>query len=544
MPYLPPPSTLPPDSIVDSYRRDSGGMKQDQSTAQQLAEIESYCKKHNLILRHNFVDEAKSGGSTASRDDFNRMIDTYRIPDQRPHGLILWNYARFARDFDNAVYYKSLIRTFKIIIHSINDQIPEGDYGRIVEFFIDMSNEEKRRQTSADAKRGLRELVEKYGCMPGTPPRGLMRERVVIGQRRDKTDHIAHRWVINPDFSSRVKKAFNMRAARATLKAIDAETKLFSSQNSYKSFFTNPIYIGILEFGDLTIENYVPPIVDMDTWNAVQEIVKQNAQRTNTEIHPRRANSIYLLSGLLYCGQCGGPMNGNTVTRERITGRDEAYRCSTSTRTDRCNAGRISRRILEETVLNTVKDFVLEPDNLQAIHQIATENYNEFESKRVDRSQILNEEKVKISRQIANITKAIAERGALKPLLDKLTELNSQRAQLNTDLQNSSAPLEPLPPLTPAEIAALSNSITERLSNAPPEQVKTILQALIHKVVAERKDKHITGSITYIYPPPFDFAPTDTLSISFASVGAPTYRQPIYRQAFTVPFIASTKRPP
>ncbi len=36
MSYLPPPSSLPPGSIVDSYSRDSGGMRQDKSTDQQL----------------------------------------------------------------------------------------------------------------------------------------------------------------------------------------------------------------------------------------------------------------------------------------------------------------------------------------------------------------------------------------------------------------------------------------------------------------------------------------------------------------------------
>ena len=163
MSYLPPPSSLPPGSIVDSYRRDSGGMRQDQSTDQQLTEIQNYCAQHGLILRHNFVDEAKSGGSTAGRDDFNRMIDLYRHVDQRPRGLLLWNYARFARDLDDAIYYKALLRNRNIVVHSLTDPIPEGQYGRIIEFFIDISNEEKRRQTSTDAKRGLRDLVQKYG---------------------------------------------------------------------------------------------------------------------------------------------------------------------------------------------------------------------------------------------------------------------------------------------------------------------------------------------------------------------------------------------
>jgi DNA invertase Pin-like site-specific DNA recombinase len=40
-------------------------MRQDKSTDQQLTEIRAFCKQHGLILRHQFVDEAKSGGSTA-----------------------------------------------------------------------------------------------------------------------------------------------------------------------------------------------------------------------------------------------------------------------------------------------------------------------------------------------------------------------------------------------------------------------------------------------------------------------------------------------
>ncbi len=121
---------------------------------------------------------ARSGGSTVGREDFNRMLDLYRTPSQRPHGLLLWNYARFARDLDDAIYYKALLRNRQIAVHSLTDPIPEGQYGRIIEFFIDISNEEKRRQTSTDARRGLRDLVLRYGCVSGVPPIGFKREPI------------------------------------------------------------------------------------------------------------------------------------------------------------------------------------------------------------------------------------------------------------------------------------------------------------------------------------------------------------------------------
>ena len=254
MSYLQPPSTLPPGSIVNSYRRDSGGPHQEQSTGQQLTELQNYCAEHGLILRHNFVDIARSGGSTVGREDFHRMMDLYRNPDERPHGLLLWNYARFARDLDDAIYYKALLRNRQIVVHSLTDPIPEGQYGRIIEFFIDISNEEKRRQTSTDARRGLHDLVQKFGCVPGVPPMGFKREPVQISKRRDGSDHIGHRWIPDPELIPRIQQAFQMRASGSSLLAIHTATHLYSSLNSYKTFFTNRIYIGILEYGDLIVE--------------------------------------------------------------------------------------------------------------------------------------------------------------------------------------------------------------------------------------------------------------------------------------------------
>jgi hypothetical protein len=56
------------------------------------------------------MDEAESGKSTAGREDFNRMVECYEIPANRPAGLILWNYARFARDIDDAQFNKNRMR--------------------------------------------------------------------------------------------------------------------------------------------------------------------------------------------------------------------------------------------------------------------------------------------------------------------------------------------------------------------------------------------------------------------------------------------------
>lgn len=547
--YLPPPSSLPKGCTVDAYIRDSGGDRQDQSTKQQLTEIHSYCLQHGLTLRHHFIDEARSGASTAGRDEFNRMIDLYRHPDQRPRGLLLWNYARFARDLDDAIYYKALLRNRNIIVHSLTDPIPEGQYGRIIEFFIDISNEEKRRQTSTDAKRGLRDLVLKHGCVPGTPPRGFMRQPVTIGTRRDGASHIAHRWVPDPNLVPRVQLAFQLKAQGATLAEIHKQTKLYTGINGYKALFTNQLFIGILQFGDITVENYCKPIIDMKTWNAVQKRIEAHSQAKYDRHHPRRAHTPYVLSGLVFCGECGSPMSANTVSGGQ-RGRNEAYRCSRAKRRAGCTASRIGRRKLETAVFDTLNQYILIPDVLEEMFAIEARSIDHVETRKETQLKSLHAEKKKLAAQIANLTRAIADKGHSEALLDRLTELESQRAQINTEIRELEAlHIVKSPPLTRDQIVALSKTMQEKLTLSLPEQIRTILLDFVHEIRVRKNDQdQIEGTITYYLPsgasPPFSNPLPDSpgtgynLPIDQAPLGAH-----LYRQTFTHPIVCPKKRP-
>ena len=288
------------------------------------------------------------------------------------------------------------------------------------------------------------------------------------------------------------------------------------------------------EFGDLVIEKYCEPVVDMATWNAVQKRVEEHAQKKFGARHPRRVNSIYLLSGIIKCARCGSPMNGNTVSRESSKGRDEAYRCSRAKRRRDCDAGRISRRKLEELVLSTLTDYILIPESLSATHELAIRHQVEGESQRDERRSGLTQERTELSRQIANITRAIADAGHSDALLDALKQKEGQRAQIRAELDELGIPIQAVPHRTGPEIDAASKAIIEALIHSPIEQQRILLRGIVHEVVAERDGKIIRGMITYYYPPPFDLAPT--LSMERDPVGAS-----LYRQTFSCPFQSQEK---
>jgi DNA invertase Pin-like site-specific DNA recombinase len=535
MNLLPPPSTLLPGSTVWAYLRDSGGEGQDRSIARQLESIQSFCKTHQLQLIHIFKDEAKSGTTTAGRDDFQRMINLSDRAEKKPHGLLLWSFSRFGRNFEDTQWNKARIRHNDIIIHSLTDPIPDGPYSRFVETVVDISNEERSRQTSVDAKDGLRSIVSQ-GAVPGTPPLGFRRKPIITINPRTGEPRKNHSWVIDKRLAPRIRKAFEMRSAGSTLREIHKSTRLYGSINSYRTFFNNRIYIGILEFGDMVVEEYCEALIPMKTWNTVQKKLKDTAQKKFKEKHPRRANSVYLLSGMVKCARCGSPMNGNTVSRDTKHGRDEAYRCSRAKRRLDCDAGRITRHKLEALVLSTLTDYILIPESLSAQQEIAIHNQTEGEIEHGEKKSVLHGERTELSRQIANITKAIADTGHSEALLDALKQKETQRTQVRTELDELDIPIQRVPHLTTPEIEAASQAIIQALNNSPPETQRQILRGFVSEVTAERDGNIIRGMITYFYPPPFDPAPTDPLPIESAPVGAH-----LYRQQFTYAFEGKMK---
>ena len=379
--YISPPSTLAPGSLVWAYVRDSGGMAQEQSTAQQEAEITAYCKRYSLILVRIFSDIAKSGGSTQGRDQFNAMIDSSENEANRPAGLLIWNFARFSRDVDDSDYFKAILRRRHIVIHSLTDPIPEGQYSRMVESLIDIANQEKRRQTSRDVKRSLSDLVHKGFASGGFPPRGYKAEKVVIGEKRDHAPRVVSKWIPDPELWELVKIAWQMRADGRTYGDIQKATggKIYRTVNCWPTFFRNKTYLGIQKLGDLEIPNHHEPAITWEVWEKVQKLKGVYPSGIN---HPFRKAYPSLLSGLAYCTECGAAMIHHTSAR---TNDWPYYICNKKDRqkglaSKSCNSRRINARRADRLILSTVIDRILTPVFLEELIEEVREQMTDTSS--------------------------------------------------------------------------------------------------------------------------------------------------------------------
>lgn len=483
-------SVFPTGSLLAAYLRDSGGDEQDLSIPQQIHEVERWCQEHGYFLTRVFRDEARSGTSLVGRDAFLEMMRYFRSGLAQEAGIIVWKFSRLARDFDDASFFKADLRRRGYAIHSLNDTIPPGLDGRFFESAIDWMNARFSEDLSIDVKRGLRDLVEQYGAVPGVPPRGFKREPITIGSRRNGSDHIVHRWIPDPDLVHKVRQAFQMRAVGSTYKQITEATGLYKSNNSWTTFFRNKLYLGILEFGDLVINNYCTPLVDRAIWDEVQA-------RRREHIHPRRKASNFLLSGLAFCNRCDAPLNGHVIKHKGSDDdRWEYYTCSRRKRRKDCDAPQIPKKYLEEAVKAELKENVLSSENLAAI-QIDMRKIQEEQDTSFQRDMdALNRDLAKVRKEIQNVVNAIAELGHSSSLLAKLQKLEAEEQELLT----ASFECARRSPFLDVDVQILALRLARLIEDADTERLRAIYRSFIKKISIEREGKRIWGSLWYYVP--------------------------------------------
>ncbi len=152
--------------------RDSGGIRQDKSVAQQRQEIEELCQHYGVDLAHLFGDEARIEATTVGRDALEDLLYLTK-QDLRPvDGIIFWSFARLARDQIDSQFVKAELRHRGYILYSMTDDILDGEFGPVIETLIDWKNKRFLKDLSREVRRGLADLTKMDYAPGGFPPHG------------------------------------------------------------------------------------------------------------------------------------------------------------------------------------------------------------------------------------------------------------------------------------------------------------------------------------------------------------------------------------
>lgn len=297
--------------------------RQDTSPEQQRAEIAEYALANGYEVTEWYEDLGVSGDKTDRRLDFQRMIAEGSTG--KFDAILCWNQDRFGRfDMIEAGRWIYPLRQAGVQLVTVTDGAVDWNSmaGRLVYSVAQEGKYQYLRDLSRNVIRGMDDLARDGKWVSGKPPVGyvigddkrlqlgapedveLVREifrRYVAGDSlREITKSLGDRGILSPK-----GKKWSSRGISTVLKNERYLGYMIYNQRTwskYREGIHNPRGV-IKELPRdqwLIVQNTHPAIIDRETFDAAQDMMKSNTRKTSP--NPEKRNA---LTGILKCGECG-----------------------------------------------------------------------------------------------------------------------------------------------------------------------------------------------------------------------------------------------
>lgn len=431
-----------------AYCRFSSQMQADGNSieAQQRA-IYKYVAEKGYMPSGEYIDEAVTG-TNLQRAAFNQMLE------DAEKGLfdvvVVHKMDRFSRDVYDALDVERRLGDYGVKIESVIEQFsdtPEGQLQQIIQLGV---GQYYSANLAREVMKGLKENAYKALHNGGIPPLGYdvnpETNEYIINEKEAECIRIIF---------EKFLEGWSYRELADYLNLLGYTTKIgnkFSSKSSFYDLLTNPKYKGEYVYNRtvkkpkrpgmkrnhrknkkeediIRIENGIPAIVSKETFDAVQTLFSKR-QRTKSQ---KRAKTVYLLSGLVYCSQCGSKYHGSARKGGRNKQEYVSYRCSKRNAIDKqCSCKEINRTVLDEFVLNQLFDLVLDENNIERLYERVNVKMKERLNQKEGELPKLKQQLKDLDKQIGNIVRAIALGGfnGLEAITAELQRLEKDKAMI------------------------------------------------------------------------------------------------------------------
>ena len=227
-------------------------------------------------------------------------------------------------------------------------------------------------------------------------------------------------------------------------------------------------------------------IVDDELWHSVRvrqdEIAEKFANVTEAVRKHHKKNRLNgtrrpksLLSGLVFCGCCGGPYS--------LRGADR-FACSNHISKGACSNSRtILREELEARVLSGLKDRMMAPEIVEEAMRAYAEETNRLNRERRSSGDAWKAEMVKIEKQIRGIIEAIKAGMFHESMKAEMDTLEARKTELNTLLADAPEDTPDILPSASAIYAKKVSALTKALNRKEERQeAAETLRGLIEKI--------------------------------------------------------------
>lgn len=303
--------------IAAAYIRVSDERQDEYSPESQLKLIRDFAKRNDFIVPQEYVffDDGISAKSTKKRDKFNEMIGIAKTKPQPFEAILVWKFSRFARNQEQSIVYKSLLKKNHIEVLSISEPISSDPFGSLIERIIEWMDEYYLIRLSGEVKRGMTEKASRGEAMCH-PAFGY---------------NLKNKCYYPNEYADTVRMIFNdyidgigMRTIAQKLNSMNIKTTrggTFDNRH-IEYILNNPVYNGKIRWSTdgraasnreynnpntMIVEGKHEAIIDNDTWEKAQSRLKEQ-EKMYPKFQRRDQNTDWMLKGLVRCSACGATL--------------------------------------------------------------------------------------------------------------------------------------------------------------------------------------------------------------------------------------------
>lgn len=359
--------------IAALYIRVSTDKQEELSPDAQKRLLLEYAEKNNMVVSEEFIfiEGGISGKKADKRPKFQQMIGLAKSKDRPFDVILVWKYSRFARNQEESVLYKSLLKRNDIEVISITEPLIEGPFGTLIERIIEWMDEYYSIRLSGEVIKGMSEKALRGGYQsncpigysstsPGQPP-------VIYPPEADIVKNIFEQYVFDG------KNLFQIAIG---LNKIGIKTRQGNpfQRRTVEYILSNPFYHGYVRWNRQHHSSHT--IKPEDEWIVSKgaheplisdEVFFKAQNRLKADYSPlkSRPNTEYRhwLSGIMRCGYCGKALTAASSHNPEIFN----YQCSYYGK-GLCRPNGISTRRLVPAVIKYFEEVLSSGDVSYSVH--------------------------------------------------------------------------------------------------------------------------------------------------------------------------------
>ena len=418
--------------VAAAYIRVSTDDQLEYSPDSQLEKIKLYAEKNQILLPEEFifVDEGISGRKTKNRPAFNEMIGLAKCNPKPFDVILVWKFSRFARNREDSIVYKSMLRKERNIdVVSVSEDIGDDKLSILIEAIIEAMDEFYSINLAEEVKRGMTEKAKRGGVLsiPGFGYKVENGEYVIVPEEAE---------IIRKVFNDYLnKKGFLTIAKELNAMGVKTHRNCKIENRTIDYWLHNMLYIGKIcwspngkrsrnyNLEDMIIsDGHHEPIIDMETWDKTQERLVKQKEKYGKYYNSDRKDLSHWLTGILRCEKCG----------KVLSYQGGYFGCSERSRGKCDGVGYIKAEKIANIILNILSEIELPNVELEFADPNSVKEVNINDDSRIISAQIqrleIRLERVKLAYEdgVDTLEEYKAKKKAITDEIAKLKEMLDQ----------------------------------------------------------------------------------------------------------------------